>query len=180
LLFFLLSLALCCDCCFVTLDGRQVFLSHRTYNKGAKQHNVVAEDEKRDLETILVFDQFGELKTAANIASWPVNGHNQGGIKADYILCHVTDGASNAVASSLEFQGITSGLKETRNISHSVYMAHKVNRSAKYASGTGDFCINQNPELAAILKKMHEINGRIYRSKARLNILFQVQREKNW
>jgi hypothetical protein len=131
------------------------------------------------LKTVLAFDQFGESKTVANIAAWLVNGHNRGGIKADYILCHATDGASNAVASSLEFQGITLGLKETRNISHYICMAHQVNWLAKYASGTGDFRINQNPELAAILKKMHEINGRIYCSKACLKVLFQVQQEKN-
>jgi hypothetical protein len=57
-------------------------------------------------------------------------------------------------------------------------MAHQVNRLAKYASATGDFRINQNPELAAILKKMHEIHGQIYRSEACLKVFFQVQREK--
>jgi hypothetical protein len=58
-------------------------------------------------------------------------------------------------------------------------MAHQVNWLAKNASGTRDFRINQNPELAAILKKLHEINGQIYCSEAGLKVLFQVQQEKN-
>jgi hypothetical protein len=70
-------------------------------------------------------------------------------------------------------------LKTDRDIRHYVCMAHQVNRSAKYASGTGDFRFNQNPELGALLKKMHEINGRIYRSETRLKVLFAVQKEKN-
>jgi hypothetical protein len=78
------------------------------------------------------------------------------------------DGASNAVGASVDFQAITFKLKKDSNIWHYVCMAHQVNRSAKYASGTGDFCINKNEELLAVLKKMHEINGRIYCSKTRL------------
>jgi hypothetical protein len=107
--------------------------------------------------------------------AWLVDGHNRGTTFSVMQL-----GASNAVASSLEFQGITLGLKETSNISHYICMAHQVNRSVKYASGTRDFRINQNPELAAILKKMHDINCRIYCTEAGLKVLFQVQQEKNW
>jgi hypothetical protein len=71
-----------------------VFLSNRTYNEGAKQFVVLAEAEKQDLETVLAFDQFNESKTSSNIAAWLREGHTHGGIKADYILCHSTDGAS--------------------------------------------------------------------------------------
>jgi hypothetical protein len=153
-----------------------VFLSNRTYNDGAKKQVVMIESEKRDLEVVLAFDQFNEAKTSSNIAAWLTAGHARGGIKADYVLCHATDGASNAVGASMEFQAITSKLKEDGDIRHYVCMAHQVNRSAKYASGTGDFRLNRNEELSSVLKKMHEINGRVYRSETRLKVLFQVQK----
>lgn len=164
---------------YVFNDGRRLFMSTRTYNEGGKKLVVMAEMEKRDLETILAFDQFNESKTSMNIAAWLTTGHCRAGLKPDYILCHATDGASNAVGSSMEFQAITSCLKEERNIRHYVCMAHQVNRSAKYASGTGDFRENANEELSSVLKKMHEINGRVYRSETRLKVLFAVQKEKN-
>jgi hypothetical protein len=130
------------------------------------------------LETVVSFDQFSESKTAVNIAAWLVDGHTRAGLKADYILCHATDGASNAVSSCVEFQGITSGLRGEHDIRHYICMAHQVNRSAKRALGTGDFRINQNPEKGALLKKMHEINGQIYCNETCLKILFQVQKSK--
>jgi hypothetical protein len=86
--------------------------------------------------------------------------------------------ALNAVGASLEFQALTSELKQDREMRHYVCMAHQVNRSAKYASGTGNFSVNKNEELSAVLRKMHDINGRIFRSETCLKVLFQVQKEK--
>jgi hypothetical protein len=148
-------------------------------NDGAKKKVVMALQEKTDLETVLSFDQFPEAKTSSNIAEWLREGHLRGGIKPAYIMCHSTDGASNAVGSSLEFQASTSYLKESREIFHYICMAHQVNRSARYASGTGDFRMNKNIELSTVLKKMHEINGRIYRNETRLKVLFDVQKGQN-
>jgi hypothetical protein len=133
------------------------------------------ESERRDQETVLAFDQFNKAKTSSNIAAWLTTGHARGGIRVDYILWNATDGASNAVGASVEFLANTSKLKEDCNIWHSICMAHQVNRSAKYALGSGDLCINKNEELLAVLKKMHEINGRIYCSETRLEVLFEVQ-----
>jgi hypothetical protein len=53
-----------------------------------------------------------------------------------------------------------------------------VNRSAKYTFlGTGDFCRNKNEELLAVLKKMHEINGRVYCSETQLKVLFEEEKK---
>jgi hypothetical protein len=46
------------------------------------------ESKKRDLETVLAFDQFNKAKTSSNIAAWLTAGHARCGIRADYILCH--------------------------------------------------------------------------------------------
>jgi hypothetical protein len=136
------------------------------------------EPEKKDLEAVLSFEQFPESKTATNIAEWLKNGHARGGLKPEYIFCHATDGASNAVGSAMEFRAISSTMRETE-ISHYVCYAHQVNRAAKFASGTGDFVKNENEELSRVLKKMHDINGWIFRNETRLKILFAVQKEHN-
>jgi hypothetical protein len=69
------------------------------YNNSAKKQFVMIESKKRDLETVLAFDQF-KAKTSSNIAAWLTAGHARGGIRADYILCHATEGASNAVGAN--------------------------------------------------------------------------------
>lgn len=130
------------------------------------------------LEFVLAFNQFPQTKTASNIAEWLRTAHLRAGLKPDYILCHATDGASNAVGSAMEFQAITSEVRQTA-IRHYVCFAHQVNRSAKYASGTGDFSVNQNEELSSVLQKTHDINGRIFRNETRLKVLFAIQRERN-
>jgi hypothetical protein len=67
----------------------------------------------------------------------------------------------------MEFQSMTKAVKAC-SIRHYTCYAHQVNRSAKYASGTGDFKEQHNLELAKVLKKLHEINGRIYRNEKRI------------
>jgi hypothetical protein len=105
-------------------------------NDGAKKQVVMALQEKTDLETVFLFDQFPEAKTSSNIAKWRRRGHLRGGIKPNYIMCHSADGASNGVGSSLQFQASTSYLKESCEIHHYMCFAHQVNQSAWYASGT--------------------------------------------
>jgi hypothetical protein len=133
--------------------------------------------EKRDLETVIAFKQLPESKTSANIAAWLKTSHTRAGLDPQYIMCHSTDGASNAVGSSMEFQAMTDALKAD-SIRHYTCYAHQVNRSAKYASGTEDFKENKNVELAKVLKKMHKINARVYRSETRLKVLFEVQKQR--
>jgi hypothetical protein len=131
-----------------------------------------------DLEVVLAFDQFPQSKTASNIAEWLTTAHFRGGLKPDYILCHATDGASNAVGSAMEFQAITDAVRQT-HIRHYVCLAHQVNRSAKFASGTGGFKVNRNEVLSSVLQKTHNINGRIFRNENRLKVLYAVQKDKN-
>ena len=139
---------------------------------------VLVEQDRRDLEVVLAFDQFPESKTAKNIAEWLRLGHVKGGLKAEYILCHATDGASNAVGLAAAF---SAGVGENRPTAIRTYvcLAHQINRSARYASGMGDFRVNQNEDLSDVWRKMHEINGRVYRNETRLKVLFQVQKDKN-
>jgi hypothetical protein len=162
---------------YVFIDHRKLFMSTRTFKEMAKGHVLALEEEMHDLETVLAFNQFGGPKTSKNIASWLQKGHELAGIKPSMISSHSTDGASNAVGSAIEYQELTNYLRETE-IQHYTCFAHQVNRSARYASGTGDFATNQNEDMSAVLKKMHEINGRIFRSEKRLEVLFKVQRER--
>ena len=155
-----------------------MFVSNRSYNDGAKNLVEMAQSERSDLEAVIAFEKFPEAKTGKNIAEWLLASHLKAGLKGEYIMCHSTDGASNAVASSMEFQAMTNAVKKEK-IRHYTCYAHQVNRSAKYASGTGDFKTPANVELAKVLKKLHEINGRVYRNEARLKVLFAVQVKKN-
>lgn len=159
-------------------DGRTLFMSDRSFREITGGQVLGIEKDREDLEFILAFDQFTGLKTSKNIAEWLRKGHERAGIKPEMISSHSTDGASNAVGSALEFKAITEYLRETE-IQHYTCFAHQVNRSAKFASGTGDFAVNQNPDLSLVLNKMHEINGRIIRNEKRLKILFDVQKERN-
>ena len=136
------------------------------------------EPNPSDLEVVLSFDRFPDAKTAKNIAQWLKIGHLRGGIKPDYLLCHSTDGASNAKGSAMEYKAILAAMK-AKDITHYTCYAHQVNRSAKFASGTGDYVENSNVELSVVLKKMHEINSRIFRNESRLKVLYQVQKDRN-
>lgn len=162
-----------------TQDGRKLFMSRKTYNELSKRSEVVVPQEsKSDLEVVLSFDHFPSSKTAVNIAAWLRSGHVRGGLRPEYIMSHSTDGASNAVASAEHFEAVTDAVRES-SISHYTCLAHQVNRAAKFATGTGDFKSNENLELSEVIRKMHEINGRIYRNEKRLKVLFQVQKERN-
>jgi hypothetical protein len=150
-----------------------VFVSNKLYHDTAKNMVVTALSGKSDLETVISFERFHEAKTSKNIADWLKTSHAKAGLRGQFIMCHSTDGASNAVGSSMEFQAMMDATKSS-SIRHYTCYAHQVNRSAKFASGTGDFVANENRELSDVLKKLHEINGRFFRSEARLKILFAV------
>jgi hypothetical protein len=156
-----------------------VYVSNRSYNEGAKNLVVLEVSEKTNLEIVIAFQKFSDCKTGKNISEWLLFSHLKSGLKGEYIMCHSTDGVSNAIASSMEFQAMTNAVKVS-SIRHYTCYTHQENRSAKFASGTGDFKHQANPELAKVLKKLHKINGRIYRSETRLKILFGVQTQKKW
>jgi hypothetical protein len=155
-----------------------VFVSNKSYNDSAKGMIVTALSEKSDLETVIAFERFPEAKTSRNIADWLKARHAKAGLNGQFIMCHLTDGASNAVGSSMEFQSMMDAIKSSL-ICHYTCYAHQVNRLAKFASGTGDFVTNNNKDLSIVLKKLHEINGRVFCSKACLKVLFAIQAKKN-
>jgi hypothetical protein len=80
---------------------------------------------------------------------------------------------------TINFWAMTDATKAD-SIRHYTCYAHQVNRAAKYALGTGDFVQNNNAELGKVIKKMHKINARVYRSETCLKVLFQVQKDKEW
>jgi hypothetical protein len=104
--------------------------------------------------------------------------HAKAGLNGQFIMCHLTEGASNAIGSSMEFQSMMDAIKSSL-ICHYTCYARQVNGLAKFASGTGDFVTYDNKDLLVVLKKLHEINGCVFCSKARLKILFAVQAKKN-
>jgi hypothetical protein len=49
-------------------------------------------------------------------------------------------------------------------------------RSAKFASGTGDFAVCSNPVLGAALKKTHNLVSRVHKSENRIKVVKDVQK----
>jgi hypothetical protein len=128
------------------------------------------------LELVLAFDQFPQSKTGKNDGDWLDTAHCRAGLNPDYILCHATDGASNVIGLAVAFQAITSAVRQTK-IEHYICLAHQVNWSAKYASGMGDFSVNNNEQLSIVLQETHDINSRIYRNETCLKVLNSVQKQ---
>jgi hypothetical protein len=117
------------------------------HDEGANDFVAVTPVEKSDLETVIAFEQFPESKTALNIAEWLKTSHTRVGLKPEYIMCHATDGASNAVGSSMEFQAMTDATKAD-SIRHYTCYAHQVNRAAR--------------QRRIVIKKLHKINARVF------------------
>ena len=163
---------------YVFHDGRKLFMSTKTFKSMGKETVLLPDNEIHDLEVVLAFNRFADLKTAKNIADWLTISHDKAGIKPGYISSHSTDGASNAVGSAAHFKAVTAYMRET-DIQHFTCFAHQVNRSARFASGTGDFVMSQNENLAFVLRKLHDINSRIYRNEKRLQVLYDVQQQRN-
>jgi hypothetical protein len=159
-------------------DGRHVFVSRKTLSDGAKQFIAIKEPELDDLEFVLNFQMFEGAKTGVNIGTWLVESHKDKGLLPDFLQHHSTDGASNATSSVKEYALQTQAFTES-NITHSKCHAHQCNRSAKWASGTGDFTTNVNQELANVINKVHAIVGRVYRNPQRIKVLEKVQKDKH-
>ena len=160
---------------YIFHDGRKLFMSKRSFKTIPNEHKtIVPDNEIMDLEVVLAFNKFNRLKTSKNIAEWLKYSHDRAGIRPEMILSHSTDGASNAVGSSMEFKAVTDYMRET-SVQHFTCFAHQVNRSARFASGTGDFIRSENEDLAFVLKKLHDINSRIFRNEKRLKVLYDVQ-----
>lgn len=159
-------------------DGRKLFVSKKTLNEGASSLLACPLGVLEQLETVNSFKKFDQSHTGEAIGEWMVAEHAAKGLLPNYVVYHCTDGASNAVASVTEYELLTAVNREAP-ISHQKCLAHQTNRSAKYASGTGDFKNNANPRLSDILHKAHTIIARVHRSSARLKIVKDIQMTAN-
>jgi hypothetical protein len=151
-------------------DGRKLFVSKKTINEGANALLSSSLGILQQCETVNSFKRFDSPHTGKAIGEWLVSEHEAKGLLPQYVVFHCTDGASNAVASANVYDLLTELNRETP-IDHVKCLAHQTNRSAKFASGTGDFCDNSNPRLSKLLLKCHTIIARVQRSSARIKVV---------
>ena len=130
------------------------------------------------LEAVISFKRFDAAHTGQEVGAWLAAEHEAKGLLPEYVAFHSTDGASNAVASVNEYEALTE-MNRSSPIHHHVCLAHQTNRSAKYASGTGDFKVCANTGLSEVLNKCHTILAHVHRSSARLEVIRQVQKDAN-
>jgi hypothetical protein len=156
-------------------DGQKLFISRQSLNEGVEERLSIAKGTLKCMETILSFKKFEGPKTGVGIGEWLVAEHASKGLLPQYVGYHSTDGASNAVASVFQYSLLTE-MNRDSPIHHDKCLAHQCNRSAKYASGTGDFKICSNPELRVVLMKAHNIIARVHRSPHRLKVVRDVQK----
>jgi hypothetical protein len=156
-------------------NGRHLFVSKQTLNKGAKKMLSIEAGSLHGLEAVISFKKYDGAKTGVGIGKWMLTEHESKGLLPQYVGYHSTDGASNAVASANHYELLTE-MNRDSPIHHDTCMAHQNNRSAKYASGTGDFAICRNEELRDVLQKLHNIVGRVHRSSHRMKVVIDVQK----
>jgi hAT family C-terminal dimerisation region len=159
-------------------DGRQLFVSQKTLNEGVRSKLSISDGSLSGLETVLAFKKFDGVKSGVGIGTWLRDEHASKGLLPDYVCYHSTDGASNAVASA-NFYTLLTEINRNSAINHDKCMAHQNNRSAKYASGAGDFKECANVPLRDVLTKTHNIISRVHRSSHRMNVVREVQRNAN-
>lgn len=161
-------------------DGRKLFVSKQSLNEGVSNLLNCGLGVLAQMETVNSFKRFDGGHTGKAIGKWLAEEHASKGLLPQYVGYHCTDGASNAVASACEYDMLTS-INRSSIFTHYKCLAHQTNRSAKYASGMGDFKENANPRLSKVLEKAHTIIARVHRSTARLDVLREVQiSQKRW
>ena len=169
-----------CGMKYIFNDGRSLFVSKQTLNKGCSEKIAIEEGQLAVLETVISFRRFDGAKTGHAIGTWMVEQHQEKGLLPSYVGYHSTDGASNAV-SSVEHYKLLTEMNQQSAIQHDKCMAHQNNRSAKYASGTGDYRENSNPVLGEVLDKAHRLIARVHRSSKRIKVVrdFQITAKRS-
>ena len=119
-------------------DGRKIFVSKQTLNEVAADFLAAPKGLLDQCETVNSFKRYESAHTGKAIGAWLASEHEAKGLLPQYIGYHCTDGASNAVASVNEYEILTE-INHDTPINHQKCLAHQTNRSAKFASGTGDF-----------------------------------------
>jgi hypothetical protein len=84
------------------------------------------------------------------------------------------DGASNAIGSLAEYE-VLSRASPPNNVDFNVCLAHKIECSGGYASGTIKFAKPVNDELGGVLTKNHQIHVHLNRSAPRMKVYCSVQ-----
>jgi hypothetical protein len=156
-------------------DGQKLFVSKQSLNEGVSNLLTCSTGVLSQMETVNSFKRFDGGHTGKAIGQWLAEEHASKGLLPQYVGYHCTDGASNAVASACQYELLTA-INRSSSFTHYKCLAHQTNRSAKFASGTGDFKQNSNSNLAKVLGKAHSIIARVHRSTARLDVLCGVQR----
>ena len=157
-------------------NGRSLFVSKRTLHEGANHLLACKIGHLSQCETVNSFKRFDGAHTGKGVGAWLASEHESKGLKPQYVGYHCTDGAANAVASANEYELLTE-MNRDSTIRHDKCLAHQTNRSAKYASGTGDFKVCSNKTLADVLNKAHAIIARVHRSPARIEVMRVVQQK---
>jgi hypothetical protein len=161
-------------------DDRRLFVCNQTLNKGVRNQLAIKDGVLKGCEVVLSFKRFNGAKTGIGVGTWLYDEHLEKGLKPSYVVYHATDGASNAVASANHYRLLAemNGVYESR-ILHNTCLAHQNNRSAKSASGTGDFKTCSNPVLQDILNKVHQIIARVHWTHHRIKAIRRVQKTAN-
>jgi hypothetical protein len=129
-------------------DGHRLFVSNQTLNKGVRNQFAIKDGVLKGCEVVLSFRWFNGAKTGIGVGTWLYDKHLEKGLKPSYVVYHAMDGASNAVTSANHYRLLAemNGVYKSR-ILHNTCLVHQNNRSAKFASGTGDFKTCSNPVL---------------------------------
>jgi hypothetical protein len=156
-------------------NGQHVFVSRQSLNEGAEKMLAIPNCQLLGLEAVISFKKFDGAKTGEGIGQWMATEHVSKGLLPAYIGYHSTDGASNAVKSVDHYKLLTD-MNRGSAVYHDKCMAHQNNRSAKFASGTGDFRVCSNVILRDVLMKAHNIISRVHRSSHRISVVKNVQK----
>ena len=155
-------------------EGRKLFVSKQSLNEGARTFLACPSGILDQLETVNSFRKFDGLHTGKGIGQWLADEHESCGLLPQYVGYHCTDGAANAVASANEYQLLTE-MNTDSPFNHQKCLAHQANRSAKYASGTGEYVENSNPQLFEVLRKTHRLVARVHKSSACITVMREIQ-----
>jgi hypothetical protein len=85
-------------------DGRPLFVSNQTLNKGVRNQLAMKEGVLKCCEVVLSFKRFNGAKTGIGVGTWLNDEHLEKGLKPSYVVYHAMDGASNAVASANHYR----------------------------------------------------------------------------
>ena len=160
---------------YTFIGGQKLFVSRQTISEVAEDMLAIKDGVLCQCETVNSFKRFDGAHTGAAVGRWLAKEHELKGLLPQYVAFHCTDGASNAVASKSEYDLLTE-MNRSSPINHNKCLAHQANRSAKYASGTGDFQVCRNQVLCDILKKVHVIVARVHKSPSRIAVIKEYQR----